>query len=63
MIDARIIAEYRAVVQPRIRMQESKNIRFLKDLMVRRRQLMEIRTKELNRQGIMGKRRLATSYR
>jgi transposase len=53
-IDARIITEYGAVVQPRIRLQESKNIRFLKDLMARRRQLMEIRTKELNRQGIMG---------
>ena len=62
-IDARIIAEYGAVVQPRIRRQESKNIRILRDLMVRRRQLMEMRTKELNRQGIMGKGRLAASYR
>ena len=62
-IDARIIAEYGAVVQPRIRQQESKNIRFLRDLLVRRRQLMEMRTKELNRQGIMGAGRLAASYR
>lgn len=62
-IDSRIIAEYGAVVQPRIRLQETKNIRFLKDLMVRRRQLTEIRTKELNRQGIMGNGLLAASYR
>jgi transposase len=62
-IDARMIAEYGAVVQPRIRLQESKNIRFLKDLMTRRRQLMDIRTKELNREGIMGAGRLAASYR
>ncbi|MET0052184.1 MAG: IS110 family transposase [Candidatus Thiodiazotropha sp.] len=62
-IDARIIAEYGAVVKPRIRHQESKNIRFLRDLLVRRRQLMEIRTKELNRNSIMGSGRLAASYR
>lgn len=62
-IDSRVIAEYAAVVKPRIRPHLSKNIRNLKDLLVRRRQLMEMRTKELNRQGIMGKGRLVTSYR
>lgn len=62
-IDARVIAEYAATVKPRIRSKMSENIRNLKDLLVRRRQLMEMRTKELNRQGIMGKGRLAASYR
>ncbi|MEW8078593.1 MAG: IS110 family transposase, partial [Candidatus Thiodiazotropha endolucinida] len=62
-IDARVIAEYAATVKPRIRSKMSENIRNLKDLLVRRRQLMGMRTKELNRQGIMGKGRLAASYR
>ncbi|MEW8256275.1 MAG: IS110 family transposase [Candidatus Thiodiazotropha taylori] len=61
-IDARVIAEYAATVKPRIRSKMSENIRNLKDLLVRRRQLMEMRTKELNRQGIMGKGRLKASY-
>ncbi|MEW8394570.1 MAG: IS110 family transposase [Candidatus Thiodiazotropha sp.] len=62
-IDARMIAEYAATVKPRIRSKMSENVRNLKDLLVRRRQLMEMRTKELNRRGIMGKGRLAASNR
>lgn len=61
-IDARIIAEYGAIVQPRISQNHGKNLRQIKDLLSRRRQLMEIRTKELNRAQIMGS-TLASSYR
>jgi transposase len=54
-IDAAIIAEYAAVVQPRITPQKSKNLMAIKDLIVRRRQLVNLRTQEVNRLHIMGK--------
>lgn len=54
-IDAAIIAEYAAVVQPRTTPQKSKNLIAIKDLVVRRRQLVNLRTQEMNRLKIMGK--------
>ncbi len=49
-IDARIIAEFGVVMQPEIRPISSKKVRYVRDLLARKRQLNEIRTQELNRQ-------------
>ncbi|MCP3687984.1 MAG: IS110 family transposase [Gammaproteobacteria bacterium] len=54
-IDAYVIAEFAAVVQPEPTPRVSKNLRLIKDLLSRRRQIMEMRTKELNRIQVMGK--------
>jgi len=54
-IDAQVIAEYAAIVQPKPTIQKSKNLIAIKDLLARRRQLMGMRTQELNREKIMGK--------
>ena len=54
-IDAALIAQFAAIVQPRITPQKSKNLIAIKDLIARRRQLMGIRTQELNRVKVMGK--------
>ena len=54
-IDARVIAQFAAVVQPKVTPQKSKNLIAIKNLIARRRQLMGLRTQELNRKGIMGK--------
>lgn len=54
-IDARIIAEFAAVIKPRPTPEKSKNLIAIKDLLARRRQIMEMRTQELNRSKIMGK--------
>jgi len=54
-IDAAVIAEYAAVVQPKPTPRKSKNLIAIKDLLARRRQVMEMRTKELNRIKVMGK--------
>ena len=54
-IDAALIAEFAATVQPRVTPQKSKNLIAIKDLIARRRQLMGLRTQELNRIKIMGK--------
>ena len=54
-IDAYVIAEFAAVVQPEPTPKVSKNLRAIKDLLSRRRQVMEMRTKELNRIQVMGK--------
>lgn len=54
-IDAAVIAEYAAVVQPRTTPQKSKNLIAIKNLLVRRRQLVNLRTQEMNRKSIMGK--------
>ena len=54
-IDAGIIAQYAAVIQPRITPQKSKNLIAIKNLITRRRQLVNLRTQEMNRKGIMGK--------
>ena len=61
-IDAAIIAEYAAVVQPCTTPQKSKNLIAIKNLVVRRRQLINLRTQEMNRLSIMGK-TLAVSCR
>ncbi len=54
-VDAMLIAEFAAIMQPKIRAPESKLQRFIKDLLVRRRQLMVMRTMELNRVKVMPK--------
>jgi len=54
-LDAELIAEFGAIVQPNITPEKSKNLLAIKDLIARRRQLMGMRTQELNRKNIMGK--------
>ena len=54
-LDAELIAEYAAIVQPAITPKKSKNLLAIKDLISRRRQVMGMRTQELNRIKIMGK--------
>lgn len=54
-IDAQLIAEFAAVIQPRTTPQKSRSLIKIKDLLARRRQIMGMRTKELNRIKIMGK--------
>lgn len=49
-IDARLIAEFGAVMQPEIRPIAGKKVRLIRDLLARKRQLNEARTQELNRQ-------------
>lgn len=48
-LDARLIAQFGAVMQPEIRSLPSQNVRQVKDLLARKRQLNEARTQELNR--------------
>lgn len=52
-IDARIIAEYAAVLKPVVRPTRAKNIVRIRDLLARRRQLMALLTMEKNRYQIM----------
>ena len=54
-IDAQIIAEYAAVIQPEVRMGSNHNVRVIKDLLARRRQLLTMSTMEKNRAHIMPK--------
>lgn len=54
-LDAEVIAEFGARTQPRISIRKTKNLIAIRDLLSRRRQLMGMRTKELNRVQIMGK--------
>lgn len=58
-IDARVLADYAAVMTPEGRPISSGNIRKLKDLSVRRRQLIDMRTMEINRLDVMPKELLA----
>jgi transposase len=53
-IDAGIIAEFGAVVQPAPTPRKSRNLIAIKNLLTRRRQLVNLRTQELNRRHIMG---------
>lgn len=53
-IDAALIAEFAAVVQPNTTPQKSENLLAIKGLLSRRRQITGIRTQELNRIKIMG---------
>ena len=54
-IDAGILASYAAVMQPQVRPLAIGNIRKIKDLIARRRQLIEMNTMEKNRLDIMPK--------
>lgn len=54
-LDAIVIAEFAAVIKPRPTPARSKKLILIKDLLARRRQIMEMRTQELNRLQIMGK--------
>ncbi|WP_370977861.1 IS110 family transposase [Agaribacterium sp. ZY112] len=54
-IDAQVIAEYAAIIKPKVTPKKSKNLIIIKDLLARRRQIMHMRTQELNRMKIMGK--------
>ena len=54
-IDARVIAEYAAIVQPAVRRPIPKSVRKIKDMMARRRQLQEMIVMEKNRLQIMPK--------
>jgi transposase len=49
-IDARIIALFGAKMEPEVRPVSSKKVRYIRDLLARKRQLMEMRTQELNRE-------------
>lgn len=48
-IDARILAQFGAIMKPDVRPIQSANIRKIRDLLARKRQLSESRTQELNR--------------
>ena len=54
-IDAELISRFAAIMQPQITPKKSKNLIAIKDLIARRRQLMNLRTQEMNRLKIMGK--------
>lgn len=54
-IDAAVIAEFGAKVQPVPTPRKSKTLIAIKNLIARRRQVMSLRTQEMNRLGIMGK--------
>lgn len=53
-IDAQLIARFAAVMKPRFNQKQSQNLRLIKDLIARRRQLIEMRTQEMNREKVMG---------
>ena len=54
-IDAAVIAEFAVKVEPEPTPRKSKNLIAIKSLIARRRQLISLRTQEVNRLGIMGK--------
>lgn len=49
-IDSRLIAQFGAIMKPGVRPLNSKKVRYIRDLLSRKRQLNEMRTQELNRQ-------------
>ncbi|ACE85014.1 IS110 family transposase [Cellvibrio japonicus] len=49
-LDSRLIARFGAVMKPEVRPLNSKKVRYIRDLLSRKRQLNEMRTQELNRQ-------------
>jgi len=59
-LDAELIAEFAYRVQPHVTPEKSKNLLAIKELMARRRQLMNMRTQEMNRMHMVDK-LLATS--
>jgi len=54
-LDAQVIAEFAATLKPKVTPEKSKNLIAIRDLIARRRQLVNLRTQENNRRGIMGK--------
>jgi len=48
-MDARMLADFGALIKPKVRQIQTKKIRYIRDLLARKRQLMEARTQELNR--------------
>ncbi|MFQ3229447.1 IS110 family transposase [Reinekea sp.] len=48
-LDSKLIAEFGAVMKPEVKAIATKEVRYIKDLLLRRRQLTEFRTQELNR--------------
>ena len=54
-LDAQVIAEFAARMEPAVTLAKSKNLIRIKDLLTRRRQVMNVRTIELNRKQVMGK--------
>lgn len=62
-IDARLLAEFGAVLKPEVRPVQSKKIHYIRDLLARRRQLIEMRTQELNRLQKVEKALVATHHR
>ena len=52
-LDARLIAEFAATVKPPFRRPVDENTRYIRDLLVRRRQLLQMSTMEKNRLQIM----------
>jgi transposase len=61
-IDARLIAQYGALLQLEVKVLPSKKVRRVKDLLARKRQLNEMRTMELNR-SYKAQKIVATSHR
>ncbi|MBI26506.1 MAG: IS110 family transposase [Pseudomonadales bacterium] len=53
-LDAKVIARFASAMKPELSTHKGKNIRLIKDLICRRRQLVEMRTQEYNRAKIMG---------
>ncbi|WP_196159769.1 IS110 family transposase [Reinekea sp. G2M2-21] len=62
-LDSKLIAEFGAVMKPEIKPIATKEIRYIKDLLLRRRQLTEFRTQELNRKQKAPKALAATHRR
>ncbi len=62
-IDARVIAQFSSIMKPEIRPISSKKVRHIRDLLARKRQLMEARTQEINRHHKAQKLILATHTR
>ncbi|MDO3384277.1 IS110 family transposase, partial [Gilvimarinus sp. SDUM040013] len=62
-IDAQVIAQFGAMLKPEIRPISNKKIRYIRDLLARKRQLMESRTQELNRKHKAEKAHQATHNR
>ena len=54
-IDAAVIAEFGAKVKPEVSKSQGKNIRIIRDLIARRRQLIDLMIMEKNRRQVMGK--------
>lgn len=61
-IDARMLAQFGAILKPEVRPIQSAKIRYIRDLLARKRQLSESRTQELNRNQ-KAEKALAPSHR